>query len=456
MSSFYKSKFFLFAFSLVLCLGGAEFALRQLGARPGVYQLSREFKVVDSLVLYKNFEVDEAGIYKFSSWVSDSVPLYTDKKSGLIVRPSVRGALANVDKVDMVYPDFLRIIDSSLCQSWRIKFFDWSWDNDHQSQLKATYHHLVKKEDKSAWAKSIVDYVHRPFNAEGFRSIPFRNDTTDRPKILVIGDSYVYGLIAMPFHASFVDNLLAKGYMVYAAGIPGTDPSQYAAIAQKYIPIIQPDLVVMCFYEGNDYMLFDRPSTANRPIEYLTNAGFYQSSPYGQFLTVDSCYRYYASLITIPDLTTHGLNKVLSTSALGSLLWGFLLQREVVQHPALAASHQAIAQLQQAFTPQITAKYIQQFDSACRAHRVPVLYTAIPDQRSAFNKDKPLVTADTAKLHQVFGSLPVYQSYSLHSNTDFGKKNSHFSKAGAAVFSSFLDSCLQRELLKINRTLPKP
>ena len=59
-----------------------------------------------------------------------------------------------------------------------------------------------------------------------------------KKKVLMLGDSFLYGHSAENFTSSFANNLLAKGYYVYNTGISGADVTQYKAIADKYIPII--------------------------------------------------------------------------------------------------------------------------------------------------------------------------------------------------------------------------
>jgi hypothetical protein len=435
------NKLLLLGLALLLALGLGEGLLRLLGARPGVYQLSKEFKVVDSLVLYKNFITDEAGIYKFGPWVIDSFPRYLNKETGKLENAEVRQALAEVDKFDEAHIDFSRLVHPMQNPTLLLRIKDRLNHNDGRSDLQQVYDSLVASPSESVWAKAVVNYVRHPFNSDGFRSIAFNADTTDAIKILLIGDSYVYGLNARPFHASFADNLLAKGYMVYTAGIPGTDPAQYAAIAQKYIPVIQPDLVVMCFYEGNDYMLYDRDVVPYRPIEYLTNAGFYQSAPYGKYMPVEDCYAYYKSLITIPTLDESILNQCMAKTSLGSLLWGLLYQWGAVNHPAADASRAAIGKMNQEAQPEFTARHLRRLDSICKSYQVPSLYTIIPTTNREANIT--YVQADTARAATVFGHLPFHFPNQLIRPHHYGTNDSHFNTAGAKAYSEFLDSCIQ-------------
>src|SRR5690606_31822779 len=120
---------------------------------------------------------------------------------------------------------------------WRVQYslYKSQWD----SPVFEAYNTIYSSPDTSdEYYTAVKRYLYHPFNKDGFRGIEFKKHRTRCKRILVIGDSFVYGMSAKPFYNSFYDILLSQGYMVYAAGIPGTDPAQYAAIAEKYIPIL--------------------------------------------------------------------------------------------------------------------------------------------------------------------------------------------------------------------------
>ena len=111
-------------------------------------------------------------------------------------------------------------------------------------------------------------------NADGFRGHPFENVKTARPKILLIGDSFVFGASAKPRTNSFADLLEAAGYYVYNAGIPGTDPQQYALIAGKYTARLKPDIVAVVITLSNDVTTRPLIVQPNKNLHYISNAGF--------------------------------------------------------------------------------------------------------------------------------------------------------------------------------------
>lgn len=427
--------------SVAVALVVSEVGLRLAGARPGVYTLPGEFKVVDSLILYKDFTTDPEGIYKYSSWITDSVLRYIDLRTG-ILNPNTTHSISNVDGIDMLYVDFLRITNNNCCTGLKVKVKDWWLGNTHKSPLSTLYSELNSRPSNDVWEKAVINYVNHPFNGDGFRSIPFRNDTTKRKKVLVIGDSFVYGFKAIPAHASFTDCLLAKGYMLYTAGIPGTDPAQYAAIARKYIPVIKPDLVIMCFYEGNDFMMFDRKVDAKEPIEYLTNAGFYQSAPYGSFMSMQDCYNHYKSLITIPTTDTKGFNSLMSKTVVSSLFWGLLHKFRMVRHLVVEESQTRLKEMYKNNKTEYTAKHINAFNTACMQSNVTPLYVYIPDPDKESNTTSQFVAPDTAKARMVFGNLLFHTPMHFQPKLHYHNNDYHFNTAGSLAFAQYLDTLI--------------
>lgn len=136
-------------------------------------------------------------------------------------------------------------------------------DADGIFKARAGYSELSENEDDEIL-----------INNDGFRGKPFEYVKTRRPKILLIGDSFTWGASAKPIRNSYADLLEEAGYYVYNAGIPGTDPQQYAMIADKYTIKLKPDIVVVCVNMGNDVgirPLFIKP---NKNLHYATNYGF--------------------------------------------------------------------------------------------------------------------------------------------------------------------------------------
>lgn len=432
-------KFILIAVSIFISLLLLEIGLRIFSFKPGVYDTHQGITPVDSLIVFKNFTTDEKGIYKFSSWVIDSFPKYASKKRGEIIHPELEAALASIDNIDCIYFDFMKIATPDCCENLTLCFKCNRLLNNQESELNRAYQKELLSSDKNEWKNALIDYIHQPYNQEGFRSIAFKKYKGNKKKVLIIGDSFVYGMSAMPFHKSFTDNLLARGIMVYSAGIPGTDPAQYAAIAEKYIPMLQPDLVILCFYEGNDYMVSYREPLPHRPHEHLTNAGFFQSNPTGSYLNPNEAYQYYLSQIKVPEQSAF----IFSHTVIGAMLWKLFFALNWVKHPAIEKHNVALQQLYAVSQrTDITHRYLNRFNLACKQNNVAVKYVIIPDNGLPHNLNQEYCTIDTLLAQASFKDTPYLFPKNLHPKHHFASTDYHFNNKGSKVFADYLEKLI--------------
>ncbi len=142
--------------------------------------------------------------------------------------------------------------------------------------------------DYKKWSDDI--YI----NSDGFRSAEFdRPLPAQQPKILFLGDSFTWGSSARPITKSFVDLVGQQGFVTFNLGIPGTDPHQYAYLAEKYAPLLKPDIVAVMFYIGNDFIA-PRPMMPFKNLYHVTNAKFlYAFDDDGNYMTPQQAYEYY-------------------------------------------------------------------------------------------------------------------------------------------------------------------
>lgn len=428
--------------SLFLTLLLSEIVLRFFGYTPGTFRKLEGFTLVDSLIVYQNFTTDETGIYKFSPWVSDSVCKYFDCKTGSITKSEISKGLYPVDHVDYIFQSFCRLVNPDAANTLFWGITRWYENEPDSSEFAKTYHALysLKSDTIDEWGKAFLEYTQHPYNQAGFRSIAFAPCQTKRKKVLLIGDSFTYGMAARPFYNCFADILLARGYLLYNTGIPGTDPAQYAAIAQKYIPLLKPDLVILCFYEGNDYMRYPRIPAANQPHEHITNAGFFSCIPYGIYLNPQQAYTYYKSLVTIPP---GGLfNKACSYSALGGLVWNFAYKLKMVKHPNVVQYDNL--QINKPIDTAFTAGRIQLIDNCCKQNEVDILKIIIPENTAVYNANRNYLTINVEEANKVFQSKDYLFPQNLDKQKDFEKDGYHFNNIGSLKFANYLDSILHR------------
>lgn len=131
-------------------------------------------------------------------------------------------------------------------------------------------------------------------NIDGFRGKRFVFTKTLQKKVLLIGDSFTWGSTAIPITDCFADILDREGYHIFNAGIPGTDPIQYAKIAEKYTGLLKPDVVGVCVYAGNDLTATPQLVEPGKNLHYSTNYGFLKGyDDYGNYFSnVEEAFAY--------------------------------------------------------------------------------------------------------------------------------------------------------------------
>ncbi len=135
-------------------------------------------------------------------------------------------------------------------------------------------------------------------NSEGFfSSIEFTPESMDAVRksgkkiVMLIGDSYTQGCCADSYNASFAQLLNdSDEYEVLNFGIPGADPVQYRLIVEKYAPILEPDLILVAVYGGNDILEYDRTPKSFIPLTYPIKNGPWLNSEGPIYLTKQGTY----------------------------------------------------------------------------------------------------------------------------------------------------------------------
>ena len=132
-------------------------------------------------------------------------------------------------------------------------------------------------------------------NKEGFRDRDFDEQLAgDRPRIMFVGDSFTYGFSASPITNCFADRIETCGYTAFNFGIPSVGPEQYAAVVEKYLPIVQPDMLAVMVFLGNDVNWFPWKMQPYQLPFYSTNVGqIYAYDRNGNRMTATQAYQYY-------------------------------------------------------------------------------------------------------------------------------------------------------------------
>ncbi|MFM2307328.1 MAG: hypothetical protein RLZZ367_1997 [Bacteroidota bacterium] len=212
-------------------------------------------------------------------------------------------------------------------------------------------------------------------NESGFRSPDFARLDTSKKKVLLIGDSFTYGMSATPIEGHCFADILRKetNYEVINTGIPAADPVQYEQIANKYIPTLKPDYVLVMFFMGNDLMKYERPIVPGEPYCYFTNAGALLADIDGKhFKNVKEIYHYILHKKYYLGSPKNIAEKIISKSALLSRLYSarFRIQEKLEYESMIKNTA-------------ITKNHLYNIKRICVANHIPLKYVLIPEIKEA-------------------------------------------------------------------------
>lgn len=125
------------------------------------------------------------------------------------------------------------------------------------------------------------DSIEFTFSAEinslGFRDKEYSLQKRDALRVLALGDSYTFGW-GVPRDDAWVEiveqTLNAQGHAVEILnlGAPGAAPDYYADVAERAVPLLKPDVVLVNLLQGDDLPQVDRGNVQNRTIPPATRA----------------------------------------------------------------------------------------------------------------------------------------------------------------------------------------
>ena len=404
--------------SVALMLSLAEIILRMNGMKPGFRLSSQYFTPVDSLYELNAFTTDSNGIQSVSPEAQEFIRDELQTKNS----PNELSALTKVQSTEVysLPEDFLELRSPG-----------------YHSDFKTFLQTIESPADSTdaEFYNAIKEYVRCPINSNGFKSIAFKKYPSKRKSILLLGDSFTWGHSSSNKTNSFADLLLAKGYIVYNAGITGTDPAQYLQIAKVWIPRLQPDYVVVNFYMGNDIVYFERKPEAHVPVFYCTNAGNLISCPEGiYFYNPKEAYEHTLSVFAIPAQNNR-FNRMCSKSVLGTFLWRILAKFRLVN----ALLPQYITYYEKVNALTLPTPYsdmqLQEIKKIAEQNGSRFLLLVIPSldgKKFLFpTKEKPLFKG-------VPYFIPPVTLKNYHQKTD-----GHYNDSGHKMHAEFIDSLIK-------------
>lgn len=401
--------------SVILTLIIAEMLLWHWGYHPGIY--NKRFHPVNELLLKDGLIADETGITKIDTRYS--MPL-----DSFAIHPC--------HYLDNIFRDFDKLAKHQV-------------DNP-----LAAYCKLVQSKDREKWTaldSAVIDYVSSPINADGFKSINFKNHR-GKIRVLLLGDSFTWGLRAKNITSCFADILLARGYEVYNAGISGADPPQYLAVAEKYVPLLKPDIVIVNFCLANDVEYFERKPRPYTPFLFVTNAGGFETAPYGIYWdNAQQAYDFLRELCSIPQ--TSVFNRICSLTRVSTLLWWALAKYnhwDIQSASVTAYMQKACTQLHE--IPPVNAQ-VDSIQNICDVCNSKLVLSIIPASFSG----KPLQYVKDYK--NLFPTERYFTPYTI-TKEDYDYTDFHFNDAGHIKYAKFLeqiiDSLTQRSV-PLRRTM---
>ena len=272
----WKNEYNLFIGATIVSLIVVEVTLRKVGFEPGKYYINQWFHKVDSLKFKKGFYADQQGIFKVDSIAAENIKNEIESQYHFNINHEEWNIPGHREKeIYALVKDFMEVHLGKLNNEFTQKYFE-----------------ITKKEKEhlNSLESAILKYSFSPINKDGFRSIEFNTLSQGSKTILLLGDSHTWGHSTSNKTNSFADILLAKGYTVFNTGISGADPAQYLAIAKEYIPKLNPDVVVLNVFLGNDIIYYKRIPEHNKPILFSTNAGKLMSVRYGEMRDANTIY----------------------------------------------------------------------------------------------------------------------------------------------------------------------
>ena len=383
-----------------------EFGLALHKFKPGYSQSFNWFVKVDKLETYKGFEADSMGITRYPQ---EAVAYNKEMMDSAILKGSSNCCPLS----DSLYTETY--------ETW--KYYYDIMEGNVSNSFSKIYYDILQKETWTAFDSLIVQYVKTPINKEGYKSIPFTANIPGKKKILLLGDSFTFGHHVDNISSGFGDILLSDGFLVYNTGISGADIMQYYLIAQKYIPVIQPNIVIMNCYLGNDLSIYPRQTKPFLPIYYTTNAGNLYTNIEGvNYTDPDSIYQKILSEIKVNPSSF--LGKIVCKTRIGTLLWAKL-------HPKPQKNSQ--------FNSNSSRFYfvdeIKKVEDLCKQFNSAFYLASIPE---CIN-----LRLIKAEAYPTFFNNFEYHEPANLSVLDYVRNNGHFNEEGHMKYSEFLEELIK-------------
>jgi hypothetical protein len=314
----------LLVLSLIITISLAELVLRKLGYVPGQLRSSPWLQKVDELYPLSGFKADEYGIFKVDTSICRKI---------------------EADRTEA--ERWFDYIKHRCMAELPVLYFDHAGFSKYykpSNELSLRFEGLQHHASQSAYDSVLAHFQQFPVNADGFYSIPFNTTITGKTKVLLLGDSFTWGHSTKNKTGSFANVLLARDFLVYNTGISGADMAQYMRILETYLDSIDPDIVILNFYVGNDVSYYTRIPESGLPIHFNTNAGNLMAFQDGeQFHDMQAAYDNIMKNTVIPQTTL--VNRLLSKTAVTTMAWKASVRLGIIHHDYFIAQPRPVIPL---------------------------------------------------------------------------------------------------------------
>jgi hypothetical protein len=246
-------------------------------------------------------------------------------------------------------------------------------------------------------------------------------------------------LTARPIQTCFADRLAQQGYRVYNLGIPGTDPAQYEALARHWIPRLKPDVVVVNYYIGNDWMWAPRTVQPNGHFIYPTFNGWLNGAPRGEYLGSLQRARLYAASWRWIPVENGWLERLCATTALTTRFWR-ILANNGYRLPVSRTFADYWHRTQHRLHPVNAAgAYLERIQTLAARHQTPCIISLIPE-RIALDEKR---ARQRARLPE---GLRTEYPDGLRTEHYAASPDDHFNTAGHTVYARHLHRLIDSTL----------
>lgn len=288
-------------------------------------------------------------------------------------------------------------------------------------------------------------------NKEGFFSeVEYTKQAMDSLRrqgkkiVLLVGDSFTQGCCPDSYKECFAYRLnQSNKYEVLNFGVGGTDPLHYELIVKKYLPLLQPDAVMVAVYLGNDRMDYDRTPKPYIPVCYpVKNGPWLSSEAYINLAPANTYFKsfkesreFYFTYYSLRGDNARWYEKVIRPSIILSRIYLYfkISNAERTDFPELDYLPGK---------PPYTYEHLKTIQELCADSKTPVLFTAIesPEDIAAKVNSKK-------KYAYFFKELPWHLAKDIPiENYDGVNSGNHYTAVGHRKFANFARPLLERIL----------